>query len=161
MNVETPQYRQKILLIEDAEPYRLLISTLLSPFFVVDQVATLAAGMDMLRQAAIRDEVYFCVLLDLGLPDSDIHKTFPSVARLIPAASIVIVSQHDDPQFVSNAIRWGAAGYLVKGKDDLDAADLYRAIRSAVGRADLHDGLDRAQKVLHDTEHLLRRHYSP
>lgn len=142
-------------MIEDDADYRLHIRLLLSHFFVIDEVATLAAALAKLRQRS-DDGIhwqtdYFAVLLDLGLPDSDCRTTFPAVALQIPAASVIIVSQHDDPEFIADLIRWGAAGYFVKGKDDLQSAQLYRMIRNAVAHQRVQSGLDEttllAQKI--------------
>ena len=139
--------KEFILLIEDEGDYRSYLRLLLSHFFEVDEAESLASGLDKIRQ-----KPYYAVLLDLALPDSDWRTTFPAVAKFIAPASIVIVSQHDDPDWVASMIRWGAAGYVVKGKDDVEAAHLYRMIRSAVGHDRIQTGLDESTRVAREIQ---------
>lgn len=138
--------KEKILLIEDTEDYRAYLRPLLSHYFDVDEAETLADGLAKLRDAP--PELSYCaVLLDLSLPDSDWRTTFPAVAKSITPASIVIVSQHDDPDWVAQMIRWGAAGYVVKGKDDVEPAQLYQMIRTAVAHERIQVGLEGTERT--------------
>jgi DNA-binding NarL/FixJ family response regulator len=135
--------KEKILIVEDSEDYRVALRIMLEPFFAIDQAHTLANGLARLKQ---RDTTYYAALIDLA--DSEWRATFPATVNQIPVPAIVIVSQWDEPTFVVNIIRWGAAGYLVKGKDDLDSAHLYRRIKNAVSHARIADKLDAVTEII-------------
>ncbi len=149
--------KEKLLVIEDSEDYRLFLRVMLAPYFELDEAATLAEGFAKLSQRSTDAVVwtpataYFAVLLDLGLPDSDARTTFPAVAKQIPTAAVIIISQHDDPKFVADMIRWGAAGYVVKGKDDLDGPHLNRMIRNAARHESIQAGLDESTRIIKET----------
>ena len=145
--------KEKILIIEDSEDYRVALRIMLEHFFHVEQSHTLANGLARLKQPGTN---YLAVLIDLA--DSEWRTTFPSVAKQIPAPAIVIVSQSDDPDVVVNMLRWGAVGYLVKGKDDLDSAHLYRRIKNAVSHERVANKLDTVTEIIErETDVLVAR----
>jgi DNA-binding NarL/FixJ family response regulator len=55
------------------------------------------------------------VLLDLKLPDLDGLTVLQRIKALAPETSVVIVTMHDDPEFIRQAVELGAAGYVLKG----------------------------------------------
>ena len=55
------------------------------------------------------------MLLDLKLPDLDGLTVLQRVKALAPETSVVIVTMHDDPEFIRRAVELGAAGYVLKG----------------------------------------------
>jgi DNA-binding NarL/FixJ family response regulator len=153
--------KEKLLLIEDSEDYLVFLRVMLAPFFDLDEAVTLADGVAKLKQLSNDGQVwrtdYFAVLLDLGLPDSDARTTFPALAKQIPTAAVIIISQHDDSLFVANMIRWGAAGYLVRGKDDIDGPHLNRVIRNAARHESIQAGLDESTRIIKQTDTELHR----
>ena len=133
--------KEKILIIEDSEDYRVVLRIMLAPFFHVEQSHTLANGL-----ARLKEPGYLAVLIDMA--QSEWRATFPSVVHQISAPAIVIVSQHDEPAVVVNLLRWGAVGYLVKGKDDMDSAHLYRRIKNAVSHERVASKLDTVTEII-------------
>lgn len=77
------------------------------------------------------------VLLDLGLPDSQGLDTLRAVLDAAPAAAVVVLTGHDDPDFAERAIQNGAQDYLTK--DQLDGAALTRALLRATTRKRLEE----------------------
>jgi PAS domain S-box-containing protein len=73
-----------------------------------------------------------CVLLDLGLPDSDGLATVDAVVEHVPAMPVVILTGYDDDYAGQQAVAHGAQDYLVKGK--IDAQLLLRTVRYATER---------------------------
>lgn len=138
--------KEKILLIEDDGIYRLTLAELLMPHFDVEHVDTLAKGI----HRALGQQ-YFCILLDLSLPDSRWPDTFKTFAQITNAPSVVIVSGRDEPELVAATIREGAAGYLIKGRDDVDADRLVSAIHRAVLHRSSERGLETAAQIAHET----------
>jgi DNA-binding NarL/FixJ family response regulator len=143
--------KDTLLLIEDSEDYRDYLRLLLAPHFELDDAPTLAHGL-----AKLRERSYFAVLLDLSLPESNLRANFPAVAKSITPASIVIIDPREDPFFVAQMIRWGAAGYVVKGKDDQSAAHLHTMICNAVRHDRIQIGLDGTTRLAKEIETELR-----
>src|ERR1044071_8168931 len=138
--------KEKLLLIDDDADYRLALGRLLSVHFEVVEATTLNEGIHQ----ALGDQ-YLCILLDLALPDSAWPQTFKRFSEITQAPSVIVVSGRDDPELVAASIRAGAAGYLVKGRDDVDAEHLLTAIRRAVLHKASDRGLQEAAEIAHDT----------
>jgi DNA-binding NarL/FixJ family response regulator len=79
------------------------------------------------------------LLLDLSLGDADGLTLLREIRARAPETKIVVVSMHRDPETVRQALRAGAAGYLVKGAH---SDDLYDAIDAVVrGERYLHSSV--------------------
>jgi len=57
------------------------------------------------------------ILLDLRLPDTDGLSGLVHLHKLVPKATIAIISAEDDPHVMRDAFAQGARGYLTKGRD--------------------------------------------
>ena len=57
------------------------------------------------------------ILLDLRLPDTDGLSGLVHLHKLVPKATIAIISAEDDPNVMRDAFAQGARGYLTKGRD--------------------------------------------
>ncbi len=145
--------KETILLITDSEDYRTYLSLLLAPFFGFEDAPTLAHGLAKLRH---RSYYYCAVLLDLSLPDSNWRTTFPAVSKSIDPAVLVLVSPQEDPGFVAQMIHWGAAGAVVKGKDDRSGPHLYTVICNAVRHERIQAGLADTTRLAKKIETELR-----
>lgn len=143
--------KEKVLMIEDDADYRVILNERLSEYFEVVEAATLAAGV---QQALGQD--FFCILLDLNLPDSKWPDTFNTFAQITRAAAVIIVSGSQDPEMIGASIRQGAAGYLVKGRDDRSGDYMFHAICRAVLHKKTELGLDQAAQIAHETTVLTR-----
>ena len=89
-------------------------------------------------------------------PDSRWPDTFNTFSQITRSASIVIVSGQDSAEFVAETIRAGAAGYIVKGRDDLDGEQIFGAICRAVLHKESLLGLEHAARIAHDTQRINR-----
>jgi serine phosphatase RsbU (regulator of sigma subunit) len=85
-----------------------------------------------LGQAATMVSGAACVLLDLGLPDSQGLQGLRRLLRLEPEAAIVVLTGEANEHLGEQAVRAGAQDYLVKG--EVDGPMLHRVIRYAVER---------------------------
>lgn len=133
-----------ILLIEESDDYRLYLRLLLEPYFGMDDVPTLAHGLAKLRERPA-EAPYFAVLVDLA--DSSLRQNFPAVAKHITPPSIVLISPSEPPEFVAQMIRWGAAGYAVKGKDDRSGPHLHTMICNAARHERIQTSLDETTRL--------------
>jgi DNA-binding NarL/FixJ family response regulator len=65
------------------------------------------------------------VVLDIGMPLLNGIETTRQIVRKVPSARVLILSMHADEPYVTQAIRSGASGYLLK---DSAGSDLINAV---------------------------------
>lgn len=117
-----------VLLVEDDDGDALLVEELLREVgapVVVLRARSLGQATTMVSEAA-------CVLLDLGLPDSQGLQGLRQLLRLEPEAAIVVLTGEANEHLGEQAVRAGAQDYLVKG--EVAGHMLHRVIRYAVER---------------------------
>src|ERR1700742_2461531 len=128
-----------ILLVEDDDGDALLVEELLhetGTAVAVQRARRLADATKLIPEAA-------CVLLDLGLPDSQGLDGLRRLLRQEPDATIIVLTGVSDEHLGEDAVRAGAQDYLVKG--DVTGKMLHRVIRYAMERRHWSD----AQRQLH------------
>jgi serine phosphatase RsbU (regulator of sigma subunit) len=126
MTASTEQVR--ILLIEDDDGDAFLVEELLHEAgtgALVQRARRLAEARKLLPDAA-------CVLLDLGLPDSQGLDGVRWLLKQHPEAAVVVLTGVSDEYLGAEAVRAGAQDYLVKG--NVTGQMLHRVIRYAMER---------------------------
>ena len=121
--------RISVLVADDHRLFREALRAVLEPECEI--VGEAASGEEAIAAAArLRPAV---VLLDIAMPGLGGLNSAHRIARQTPSSKIVILSQHDDEEYVYEAmVEAGASGYLVKTDA---AAELIAAIRAvAAGR---------------------------
>ncbi len=104
-----------LLLVDDNPAYRRLTSLLATDALGADADLRQASSLqDAL--AALADQPADCVLLDLGLPDSQGLGGVRAI-RDAGAAAIVVLSGRTDPGLAEEAEAAGAAAFVVKGDE--------------------------------------------
>ena len=129
----------QVLLVEDDDGDALLVGELLHEVgaaVVVRRARSLTQAKGLVSGAA-------CVLLDLGLPDSQGLNGLRQLLQLEPEAAIVVLTGQASEHLGEQAVRAGAQDYLVKG--DVAGHMLDRVIRYAVERRRAEE----AQRALH------------
>jgi serine phosphatase RsbU (regulator of sigma subunit) len=117
-----------VLLIEDDDGDAFLVEELLSEAgtgVTLHRARLLADAAKLLPDAA-------CVLLDLGLPDSQGLAGLRQLLLEAPQAAVVVLTGMADEHLGAEAVRAGAQDYLVKG--DVSGQMLHRVIRYAMER---------------------------
>jgi DNA-binding NarL/FixJ family response regulator len=69
------------------------------------------------------------VLMDLKMPVMDGIQATASIKRRFPAVKVLVLTTHSDDEWLFDAIRSGANGYLLK---DAPSDELFRAIRATM-----------------------------
>lgn len=90
---------------------------------VAGEAASAAEGLDAIGK--IPCDV---VLLDIHLPDRNGLEALDDIHAANPDLPVVILTMSDEPEYVEDAVRKGAAGYLVKNAPQ---SELIRAVRAA------------------------------
>jgi two-component system response regulator NreC len=81
------------------------------------------------------------ILLDLSMPVLGGLDALPTLRKLVPSTRILILTMHDDPQYLRQALKLGASGYVLKKAAD---AELLSAMRSVLrGEVYVHPSMTR------------------
>ena len=118
----------QVLLVEDDDGDALLVDELLDEVGALVEVRrarSLSQAKGLVAGAA-------CILLDLGLPDSQGLNGLRQLLQLEPEAAIVVLTGEANEHLGELAVRAGAQDYLVKG--EVAGHMLNRVIRYAVER---------------------------
>ena len=102
-----------ILIADDQELMRQSLKIMLSsqPNFAVTD--TVANGREVLE--SIKKNKPDIILMDIRMPEMDGVVCTQKVKEIAPDIKVIILTTFDDDEFVFNAIKFGASGYLLKG----------------------------------------------
>ena len=122
----------RVLIVDDHTLVRAGLSRLLQTFADVDVIAEASTADQAIDLAAIhRPDV---VLLDLSLPGRTGLDALSGIHAHSTAIRVVMMSMHDDPMHVREALDRGAAGFVVK---DAAPLELELALRAAMALTQL------------------------
>lgn len=121
----------KVLLVEDNPADALLVK------FALDEIAGVQSQLSHVTSAAkaialLQNQIFDVIFLDLGLPDSQGLDTFLSLHAVALDVPTIALTGVNDEQLAFDAMRAGAADYLVK--DFTNARSLERSMRYAIER---------------------------
>ena len=115
----------RVLVVDDQQLVRDGIASLLSVQEGIAVIGTATNGQEAVEQAiALRPDV---ILMDVRMPVMTGVEATAQILKQVPACSILMLTTFDDDQYVREALRAGARGYLLK---DLQAQDLARAVHA-------------------------------
>ncbi|WP_131737438.1 response regulator [Actinomadura roseirufa] len=114
----------RVLVADDQELVREGIASLLSLQPGIDVVGTARDGTEAVDAAPSAD----VILMDVRMPAMDGVVATAEVRRRTPSCRVVMLTTFDDDDYVVQALRAGASGYLLK---NLPAAELAAAVRLA------------------------------
>ena len=118
----------RVLVVEDFEPFRRLICSMLRKMPGLQIVGEVSDGLEAVRKAA---EVQpGLILLNVGLPSLSGIEVARRIRELAPASRLIFVTQESDPVIVHEALDVGALGYVVKTRI---ASDLLSAVDAVLG----------------------------
>jgi DNA-binding NarL/FixJ family response regulator len=96
-----------------------------------------ASGLEVVGEAANgREALEFCrrlqpdlILMDIRMPEMDGIEATRAIKAEYPQTSVLIVTSHEDPDYLLEAVRAGAAGYVLK---ELSRRQLINAVQRAL-----------------------------
>ena len=124
------QERRARIRIVIADDHRLVLSGLRAA--LADAEGIEVVGEATTGRAAVKTVIARqpdVILLDLRMPDGDGFWALREIRREAPNTRVVVLSMHDDPQHVNQALADGACGYIVKS---IEPGELASAIRHTV-----------------------------
>lgn len=114
----------RVLLVDDYEPWRRSLSTILRKQQGLQVIGEAADGLDAVRKAEeLQPDL---ILLDIGLPTLNGIEAARQIRKVSPASKILFVSENHSIDIAEEALRTGASGYVVKsnaGKELLPAVE--------------------------------------
>lgn len=132
----------KILIADDQEMIRESLQIVLSNRAGLEVIGTAANGQEVIQN--VRQERPDVILMDIRMPKMDGVQCTKIIKENYPEIKIIILTTFDDDEFVFNALKYGASGYLLKG---VSMDELVRAINTVYsGKAMINP--DIAAKVL-------------
>ncbi|HLI71379.1 MAG TPA: response regulator transcription factor [Ktedonobacteraceae bacterium] len=130
----------RVVLADDHDILRQGLKMLLSLQPEMEVVGEASTGQEAVSQVLeLHPQV---VVLDISMPDMDGLEACKQIRVQAPATNVLILTMHESEEYFFQALRAGAAGYLVK---KAAPSDLHMAILAvAQGGAFLYPGLAKA-----------------
>jgi DNA-binding NarL/FixJ family response regulator len=122
----------RVLVVDDQQLIREGIASLLSI-----QPGITVVGMASDGREAVEKAVALCpdvVLMDVRMPECDGTRATGRIRRELPGCQVVMLTTFDDEEYVVQALRAGAAGYLLKDLPARELADAVRLARSGIAQ---------------------------
>jgi len=141
----------RILVADDHEIVRRGLTLVLNDEPDLEVVAEAADGEEAVRRA-LQDDIHLAIL-DISMPRKTGLQAAQELGRRRPELRVLILSMYDNEQFLFEALKAGASGYVLKSGADDDIVDACRAAMrgqpflypSAVS-ALIRDAIDRADE---------------
>jgi DNA-binding NarL/FixJ family response regulator len=132
MTSETPRERgdepARLVIVDDQEIVRAGLRGMLASEPSVEVVGEASNGRDAL--ALCRRILPDLVLMDVRMPDLDGLAATRALKEECPSISVIIVTMHENPDYLFEALKAGAAGYVLK---DATRRELVSAIQQVLG----------------------------
>ena len=124
----------RVLVVDDQRLIRESIASLLDIQPGIAVVGTAADGREAVEQAvALVPDV---VLMDVRMPTMDGIEALAALRRRVPGCQVVMLTTFDDEEYVVQALRAGASGYLLKDRPARELADAVRLAYAGVVQFD-------------------------
>lgn len=116
----------KVLIVDDHAVVRLGLNTLLSDEKEIIVVGEAANAEQAMHQVELQQPDV--VILDIQIPGKNGIEVCKDIVSLHPQTRIVMLTSHSSDEFITQAIRAGASGYVLK---QVGNEELIRAIKAA------------------------------
>lgn len=114
----------KVLIADDQELMRQSLQIILGMENDIEVTGAAENGLEVIR--AVRKEKPDVILMDIRMPEMDGVVCTQIIKENYPNIKIIILTTFDDDEYVFNALKFGASGYLLKG---ISTKELSEAIR--------------------------------
>ena len=117
----------RILTVEDFAPYRLYVTSLLSPHSHLKVVDEASHGLEAVEKAGHwKPDI---ILMDIGLPKLNGLEAARRIRDVSPDSKIVFLTENSAPELIAEAIELGASGYVFKSEAE---TNLFAAIEAVL-----------------------------
>ncbi|GEC73237.1 two component transcriptional regulator, LuxR family [Flavobacterium flevense] len=116
----------KLIIADDHELFRNGLAELLRKHDEIKIVKSVADGLEFMELINTQFEADI-VLLDITMPNMDGFQVLKELKNLNSTIKPIVISMHNDGNYIAKCAKMGAYGYLLKNTDE---AELILAIRS-------------------------------
>lgn len=116
----------KILIADDQELIRQSLSIILRNEKDFEVTDTVTNGVEVVR--SVRKNKPDVILMDIRMPEMDGVVCTQIIKENYPGIKIIILTTFDDDEYVFNALKNGASGYLLKGVSMKELAEAIRKV---------------------------------
>ena len=121
------QRRIQVVIADDHPVVREGLRSVLLTAADMEVIGEAGTGAEAVAQAqALQPEV---MLLDIRMPDGNGLAVLNQIKAVSPDTSVIMVTMHDNPDYIFRAVAAGAAGYVLK---EANRHDLLTAIRTVL-----------------------------
>ncbi len=117
----------KILVIDDHQLYREGIKKILEFEKSFEVVGEGSDGDQVIE--LVRNHKPDVVIMDINMPNMNGVEATRQLVRTFPDTKVIILSIHDDENYVTHALKTGASGYLLK---EMDVDALIEAVKVVI-----------------------------
>ena len=116
----------RILLADDHAVLRSGLRLLIESQPDLTVVSEAGDGAEMLRLAGeLQPDV---ILLDINMPEMDGLTALPQLREVAPGSRVLILTMHDDVNYLQQTLQAGASGYVLKAAIDTELLAAIRAV---------------------------------
>jgi len=124
----------RVYIADDHTLFRKGIVRLLGAFEGVSEIRDFENGKEL--YAMVRNDPPDVAIVDLRMPVMDGEETCGLILSRFPQVKLIVLSMHDDEQYITHMIEMGVHGFLLKTSDPLE---LERAIYAVVDNDFYHN----------------------
>lgn len=118
----------KVLIVEDQEIIRQSLEIMLHNKAGIQIIGTAENGKQVTK--LIKKLLPDVILMDIRMPEMDGVQCIEIIKDAFPEIKIIVLTTFDDDEYVFNALKNGASGYLLKG---ISVKELVEAIKIVYG----------------------------
>ena len=116
----------KVLIADDQELIRQSLQIVLNSKQDIEVSDVAANGQEVIQ--CIRKNKPDIILMDIRMPKMDGVQCTKIIKENYPQIKIIILTTFDDDEYVFNALKYGASGYLLKGVSMDELSDAIRTV---------------------------------
>ena len=120
--------KMHILLVDDHTILRAGLKMMLNAQPDMDVVGEAHEGRQAIQEAQrLRPDI---VLMDITMPDMNGIEATRQIKKILPDVKVLVLTMHENDEYVFQALRAGASGYILKEAADTDLISALRVVQN-------------------------------